>query len=107
MAPSWADISSTSSGGGITHFAFLVSLTMFIKNMTILTIFAIRKFIDNKQNPQMRPSTQWRSLSRVEKEESVNIQHYLMDPNDEGIDEEGNTSIHYLSKFETISTYED
>ena len=42
----------------------------------------------------MRPGGVTRSLIKVEKEGTLNIRNYLMDPNDEGIDEEGNTSIH-------------
>jgi hypothetical protein len=42
----------------------------------------------------MRPVGGFNKIRKVDKESSLNIQNYLMDPNDEGIDEDGNTSIH-------------
>jgi len=37
---------------------------------------------------------------KVAKEATLNIQAYLMDPNDEGVDEWGNTSVHQLTKVD-------
>ena len=54
----------------------------------------------------MRPGGGKSSLRKVEKEGSINIRNYLMDPNDEGIDEEGNTSIHALTKNEDRALFE-
>jgi len=42
----------------------------------------------------MRPTVGGIRSRKVEKEASLNIKSYLMDPNDEGVDEDGNTSIH-------------
>ena len=69
---------------------------VFIKNSAIITLFMTRKFIDNKENPLMRPGglATGKMFRRVEKESTVNIRNYLQDPNDEGIDDEGNTTIH-------------
>ena len=67
----------------------------------------IRKFIDHKDNPLMRPSASFGSKSRrVEKVASMNIKNYLIDQNDEGIDDEGNTTIHHLIKSDDQAQFE-
>ncbi len=54
----------------------------------------------------MRPTGVGMKQRKVGKDQSLNISNYLMDPNDEGIDEDGNTSVHQLTKNEDFSLFE-
>lgn len=85
---------------GLGRFSIFITVCMFIKNLSLLTIYAIRRFIDNKDDPPMRPRTSGHALSRVEKEAFGHIQSYLIDPHDDGIDVDGNTTVHQLMRFE-------
>ena len=63
-------ISSNSNALGwisMGRLAIAVSALMFIKNLSVVTIFAIRKFIDGQDDPPMRPRTK-KKMSRVEME---------------------------------------
>jgi hypothetical protein len=72
--------------------------------MAIITIYGIRKLIDNKDDPPMRPHTSGVSFTKVEKEAFANIQSYLIDPHNDGRDDHGNTTVHQIimnqAKFE-------
>ena len=72
---------------------FFASL-MFAKNLTIFTIFIIRKFVDGTDDPPMRPRTAKQKFSRVEMEAFNHIQSYLIEPHDDGVDPDGNTTVH-------------
>ena len=87
---------------GAARFSFAISILLFIKDITLITMYVIRRFIDHSHDPKLRPSTEGKMISRIQREASMNIKSYLMDPNDEGIDEEGNTSIHQLTRNEDI-----
>ena len=53
-------ISSTSNATEwslIARIAIILSATMFAKNLGVMTIFVIRKFIDGAEDPPMRPRT--------------------------------------------------
>jgi hypothetical protein len=39
-------------------------------------------------------------MSRVEMEASTNLSNYLLDQKDESVDENGNTSLHELARYE-------
>lgn len=52
---------------------------MLIKNTYYLTLFAVRRMIDNRADAQMRPITA-KQLSRIELEAFSCIQAYLIDP---------------------------
>ena len=54
----------------------------------------------------MRPGEGTKSFKKVDKDNAINIRNYLMDPNDEGIDDEGNTSIHQLTKNDDLALFE-
>ena len=76
-------------------FSFAIAIILFIKDVTLLTMYIIKRFIDQSRNPTLRPTLDGnRMISRIQKEHQVNIKSYLMDPNDEGIDDDGNTTIH-------------
>jgi hypothetical protein len=79
-----------------------MTIMLFMKDVTLLTLYAIKKFIDHASNPELRPKTKGRMFSKIQRETSLNIRNYLMDPNDNIIDEEGNTTMHQLTKFEGI-----
>ena len=84
---------------GLANFAMFLHVVMLLKNLAILVIFVIRKFVDNREEPQMRPRTSGINFSRVEKEAFSSIQSYLIDPHDDGMDNDGNTTIHQLTRF--------
>jgi len=82
-----------------------MTLLIFVKDVTLITVFTIRKYLEGKENPKMRPNPGSGQIL-ADKDAFFNIRPYLLDPNDEGIDEEGNTSIHHLTKFNDISLFE-
>lgn len=47
-----------------------------------------------------------RTFKKVEKDASINIANYLIDPNDEGIDDLGNTSCHSLTHNPDLIMFE-
>lgn len=91
-------ISSVSNNGdqwtAMARVAVILSCLMFTKNLSVMTIFIIRKFIDGAEDPPMRPRTSKTKLSRVEMEAFNHIQSYLIDPHDDGMDPDGNTTVH-------------
>ena len=78
----------------LAKVCMLVTIVMFIKNLSLLTVYIIRRFIDNKDDPPMRPRTNGMNMNRVEIEAFAHIQSYLIDPHDDGADDEGNTTVH-------------
>ena len=85
---------------GMAKFSMLVLAIMLVKNLSLVTIYIIRKTIDGMMDPDMRPSTNYKKVSRIEMEAFNHIQSYLIDPHDDGCDENGNTTIHQLMRFE-------
>lgn len=79
-----------------------MSLLILVKDICVLTIFVIKKFLEYQEKPQMRPQASKRSLSRIGRDTSMNISNYLLNLNDDFIDDEGNTSMHQLTKIEDI-----
>jgi hypothetical protein len=50
----------------------------------------------------MRPNTGVASkMSKVEMEAVNHIKSYLIDPHDDGLDDEGNTTVHQLMRYES------
>ena len=84
---------------GLSVTALLIMIAMFLKNLAILTIYIVRRYVDNRDDPPMRPRT-GSNLSKVELEAFAHMQSYLIDPHDDGCDQNGNTSIHQLMKLE-------
>lgn len=78
----------------MARIAIFFSALMFAKNLSIVTIFAIRKFVDGAEDPPMRPRTSNQKMSRVEMEAFNHIQSYLIEPHDDGMDNDGNTTVH-------------
>jgi len=79
---------------GLGRFCCAVHIIMFVKNLALVTIYALRRFIDTKDDPPMRPRTSGISMTKVEKEAFAHIQSYLIDPHDDGLDADGNTTVH-------------
>ena len=75
------------------RLAIAFAALMFTKNLSVMTIFAIRKFIDGAENPPMRPRSS-PPQTRVELEAFNHIQSYLIEPHDDGMDPDGNTTVH-------------
>ena len=71
-------------------------IIMLIKNLSLVTVYVIRRFIDNANDPEMRPKTNNTQLTKVEKEAFNHIRSYLIDPHDDGVDANGNTTVHQL-----------
>ena len=88
-----SSVSNALEWSGLGRFTIILSALMFVKNLSVVTIFAIRKFIDGAEDPPMRPRTS-KKMSRVEMEAFNHIQSYLIDPHDDGMDDEGNTTVH-------------
>ena len=53
----------------------------------------------------MRPETTHRKASRIELEAFNHIQSYLIDPHDDGVDDNGNTTVHQLMRYEPNCAY--
>jgi len=52
----------------MARIAIIFSAVSFTKNLAVMTIFVIRKFIDGAEDPPMRPRTSMQKMSRVEME---------------------------------------
>lgn len=87
---------------GPAKFSFAMALLLFLRDVTLISIFFVKKFIDQTQEPLIRPQGAGRYMSRVEMEASTNISNYLLDQKDENIDEDGNTSLHQVTKMEGL-----
>jgi hypothetical protein len=77
----------------------LVLVLNLIRNVSFITILTIRRTIDRDEDSPMRPHTN-RQMSRHEMEAFACMQAYLLDPQDDGADEHGNTKTHLLVKHE-------
>lgn len=80
----------------IAKLTMIALIVMLIKNLSLVTVYVIRRFIDNANDPEMRPKTNNFQLTKVEKEAFNHIRSYLIDPHDDGIDANGNTTVHQL-----------
>ena len=78
----------------IAKITMIALIVMLIKNLSLLTVYVIRKFIDHTQDPPMRPQTSGTMMTKQEAEAFQHIRSYLIDPHDDGIDNEGNTTVH-------------
>ena len=85
---------------GVAKLTMLLLALMLVKNLSLVTIFVIRKSIDGLLDPDMRPNTNYKKVSRIELEAFNHIQSYLIDPHDDGCDENGNTTVHQLMRYE-------
>ena len=50
-----SSVSNAAEWTGAARIAIAFAALMFTKNLSVMTIFAIRKFIDGAENPPMRP----------------------------------------------------
>ena len=96
-----SSVSNATEWSLIARIGIILAATSFTKNLGVLTIFVIRKFIDGAEDPPMRPRTSSQKMSRVEMEAFSHIQSYLIDPHDDGVDPDGNTTVHQLMRYET------
>jgi len=85
----------------IARLSFASIVLLFVKDATLVTLYAIRKFIDHASNPELRPKVVGQIFTKAKREASLNLRNYLVDPMD-GMDEDGNTTMHQLTKFEDI-----
>ena len=92
--------SNANEWNGIGKLAVLLNALMFIKNMGLVTIFITEKCIDGHTNPDMRPNTGVIKMTKIELEAVNHIKSYLIDPHDDGLDENGNNTVHQLMQYE-------
>ncbi len=50
-----------------------------MKDVTLITIYIIKRFIDHSEETLIRPRAEGRSISKLEIEASNNIMNYLID----------------------------
>jgi len=77
-----------------------MSVLIFVRDATLITLFIVKKFIDQSADPLIRPQAEGKNMSRVDLEASTNISNYLLDQKDESVDENGNTVLHELARYE-------
>ena len=84
---------------GLAKASAVILVANIVKGVALVTIYTIRRFVDNSADPPMRPRT-GANLSKIEMEAFSHVQSYLIDPHDDGVDADGNTTIHQLMRFE-------
>lgn len=52
----------------IANWSFAMSIMLFIKDVTLISLYLIRKFIDQSSNPAIRPKGVGKILSKVSRE---------------------------------------
>jgi len=60
-------------------FSFAMALLLFLRDVTLITLYFIKKFIDQSAEPMIRPQAEGKHMSRVEMEASTNITNYLLE----------------------------
>ncbi len=73
-----------------------MAILLFLRDATLITLYMVKKFIDNAAEPAIRPQGEGKYMSRVEMDASVNITSFLADQRDEAIDIQGNTALHVV-----------
>jgi len=63
-----------------------MAILLFLRDATLVTLYMVRKFIDNAVEPTIRPQGEGKYRSRVEMDASVNISSFLADQKDEAVD---------------------
>ena len=91
-------INNQSTWDAPAKFSFAMSVLLFLRDATLITLYFVKKFIDHSAEPLIRPQAEGKYMSRVEMDASVNISAYLLDQRDEGLDEEGNNPLHQAVK---------
>ena len=81
------------SWGGLETFSFTLSAIILLKNLSILTVFFIRKFIEHRDSVSFRPQTysSIQNAPKLDKFSMISMKAYLLDSRGENIDMEGNT----------------
>lgn len=79
---------------------------MLAKNSALIARYYINKLYENEAGAHMRPSGFSNNLSKVDKEAYFNIKSYLVDPSEEIIDEDGNTTIHLVAKNDNLAEFQ-
>lgn len=90
------------------QFSFAMAILLFLRDVSLITLYMIRRFIDQAEDPKIRPQTEGKVyMSRVEMDASVNISKYLLDQKEEGLDAQGNTILHQAIKNGEATSLED
>jgi hypothetical protein len=56
-----------------------MAILLFLRDASLITLYMVRKFIDNAAEPVIRPQGEGKYMSRVEMDASVNISSFLAD----------------------------
>jgi hypothetical protein len=67
---------------GLAVFCFAITVIMFIQNLAYMTMYAIRRVIDNDPDAKMRPRTA-NPISKLQLDSFSYITAYLMQPEDD------------------------
>jgi hypothetical protein len=62
-------------------FSFAMAILLFLRDVSLITLYLVRRFIDQQQSPIfIRPqTTEGKQRSRVDMDASVNINRYLLE----------------------------
>lgn len=65
---------------GPAKFAFAMNILLFLRDVTLITMFFIKKFIDHTEEPYIRPLAEGKyATSKVEMDSLTNITNYLLE----------------------------
>ena len=82
--------------------SFLVSILLLVKNMAMLTVFGIRKFIEHRETASLRPTSyaELQTVPKLDNASKLSMMQYQMNPSSEALDSQGNNGMHSLVKEE-------
>ena len=85
---------------GLSIASFVLSVLVLVKDVTVLTIFGIRKFIEKREDASLRPHCYpvVQPVTKLDKESMLAMKAYLLDPLKEAADADGNTATHTLAQ---------
>jgi hypothetical protein len=86
--------------------SFLVSITIFFKNAGQVVIFFSHKIFDNL-DVNLLPKEDDNAEVKKDKDAYFSLRNYLNDPDDQMLDDEGNTTLHQATKLEEIEMLKD
>lgn len=100
-------VTQNSQGGweAIGVISFIISLMLFLKDTTQVVGFMSHRIFDNVES-NLRPTIDEANRNRRDKNAYFNLRNYLNEPDDQMLDEEGNTSLHQATKLEELEHLE-
>jgi len=82
--------------------SFVVSCIILVKDVTLLTVFVIRKFLEQRDTATLRPKSyvNTQTVPKLDKESSASMKAYLENTLGESVDPDGNMKLHAMVKHE-------